>query len=109
MSTSKEYLNYILEQLSDLECITYRMMMGEYIIYYKGKLSACICDERFLIKPVPSALKLLPDAEYDAMTEGGRKKMLRVDEVDNRDLLTKLFIAMYDELPEPKQKKRKEK
>lgn len=107
MSTSKEYLYFILEQLSELDGISYRMMMGEYIIYYNGKIAAYICDDRFLVKPVPSALKLLPDAEYDAIGEGGRKKLLRVDDVDNCGLLVNLFTAMYDELPEPKPKKKK--
>ncbi len=107
MSTSKEYLNFLLEQLSALDGISYRMMMGEYLIYYRGKVAAYICDGRFLVRPVPSAIKMLPDAEYDAISEGGRKKLLRVDNVDNRDFLTDLFIAMYDELPEPKPKKKK--
>lgn len=109
MSTSKEYLSFILEQLSSLDEISYRMMMGEYLLYYRGKVAAYICDERFLVRPVPSAMKMLPDAEYDSISEGGRKKLLRVDDVDNRELLTDLFIAMYDELPEPKPKKRKSK
>lgn len=109
MSTSKEYLSFILEQLSSLDEISHRMMMGEYLIYYRGKVAAYICDERFLVRPVPSAMKMLPDAEYDSISEGGRKKLLRVDDVDNRELLTDLFIAMYDELPEPKPKKRKSK
>ncbi len=86
-------------------CLSYRMMMGEYLIYYRGKIAAYICDGRFLVKPVPSAIKMLPDAEYDAISEGGRKKLLRVDDVDNKKFLTDLFNAMYDELPEPKQKK----
>ena len=106
MSTSKEYLSFILEQLSSLEEISCRMMMGEYLIYYRGKVAAYLCDGRFWVKPVPSALKMLPDAEYDAIYEGGRKKLLRVDDVDNRELLTNLFTAMYDELPEAKTKKR---
>lgn len=107
MSTSKEYMSFIMDQLSELDGISYRMMMGEYIIYYKEKVAAYICDERFLVRPVPSALKLLPDAEYDAMSEGGRKKLLRVDDIDNRPLLCELFTAMYDELPPTKAKKKK--
>lgn len=106
MATSKEYLAFILEQLSELDGITHRMMMGEYLIYYKDKVAVYICDDRFLVRPVPSAIKLLPDPEYDAMSEGGRKKLLRVDDVDNRELLTDLLIAMYDELPAPKPKKK---
>ena len=74
-------------------------MMGEYLIYYRGKVAAYLCDGRFLIKPVPSALKMLPDAEYDSISEGGRKKLLRVDGVDDKELLTNLITAMYDELP----------
>lgn len=107
MSTSKEYLNFILEQLSSLDGISYCMMMGEYLIYYHGKVAAYICDGRFLVRPVPSAIKMLPEAEYDAISEGGRKKLLRVDDIDNRELLTNLFMAMYDELPESKPKKKK--
>lgn len=107
MSTSKGYLNYILDQLSSLDGISHRMMMGEYLIYYRGKVAAYICDERFLVRPVESAIKMLPDAEYDSMSEGGRKKLLRVDDIDNRELLTNLFLAIYDELPEPKPKKKK--
>lgn len=107
MSTDKEYLNYVLEQLSELNGISYRMMMGEYIIYYREKVAVYICDGRFLVKPTPSALKLLPDAEYDSMQEGGRKKLLRVDDIDNKELLTRLILEMYSELPEPKKKKRK--
>ena len=105
MATSKEYLSYLLDQLSTLDGITYRMMMGEYIIYYRGKIAAYICDGRFLIKPVASAIRMLPDAKYDALSEGGRKKMLCVDNVDDRKFLADLFIAMYDKLPFPKSKK----
>ncbi len=107
MSTDKEYLNYVLEQLSELDGISYRMMMGEYIIYYREKVAVYICDGRFLVKPTPSALKLLSDAEYDSMQEGGRKKLLRVDDIDNKELLIRLISEMYSELPEPKKKKRK--
>lgn len=105
MATSKEYLSYILDQLSSLDGITHRMMMGEYIIYYHGKIAAYICDGRFLVKPVASAIKMLPDAEYDAISEGGRKKLLRVENVDDRKFLVDLLIAMYDELPFPKSRK----
>jgi len=108
MATSKEYMEFLMEQLSELNYIYYRKMMGEYIIYYKNKVTAYICDERFMVRPVPSAIKLLPNAEYDSMIEGGRKKLLRVDDVDNKELLVKLFESIYDELPAPKSKKKKE-
>lgn len=109
MSTSKEYMEFLMEQFSELDCIYYRPMMGEYLIYYKDKVAAYICDERFLVRPVPSAIKLLPDAEYDSVMEGGKKKLLRVDDVDNRELLVNLFNSIYSELPVPKPKKKKQK
>ena len=108
MPTSKEFLKFLSDQLSSLDGISCRMMMGEYLIYYRGKIAAYVSDGRLLVKPVPSAIKMLPGAEYDAIYEGGKKKLLRVDDVDNKELLTKLFTAMYDELPEPKPKKKKE-
>ena len=80
-------------------------MMGEYIIYMNGKIAAYLCDGRLLVKPVPSAVQLMPKAEYDSISEGGRKKLLRVDEVDDKFFLKELFERMYDELPDPKKKK----
>ena len=104
MASSKEYLEFILEQLAELEEITYRAMMGEYILYYRGKIVGGIYDDRLLVKPVKSAISLMPDATYELPYEGA-KEMLLVDDVDNKDFLTKLFIAMYDDLPNPKKKK----
>ena len=104
MASSKEYLEYILEQLSDLEDISYRAMMGEYIIYYRGKIVGGIYDDRFLVKPTKSAMEMMPDAEREIPYEGA-KEMLLVDNVDNREFLTELLTAMYDELPEPKKKR----
>ena len=104
MASSKEYLDFVLEQLSDLEEITYRAMMGEYIIYYRGKIVGGIYDDRLLVKPVNSAVSLMTNAIYELPYEGP-KEMLLVDDVDNKDFLTKLFIAMYDDLPNPKKKK----
>ncbi|MGI5959193.1 MAG: TfoX/Sxy family protein [Massiliimalia sp.] len=106
MATSQDYLNFLLDQLSSLEGITYRMMMGEYLIYYRGKVVAYVCDDRFLVKPVPSTIKLLPYAEYDSINAGGRKKLLRVDNVDDSNFLAELLDSMYDELPFPKSKKK---
>lgn len=104
MATSKGYLEFILEQLSGLDEITYRSMMGEYIIYYRGKIAAHICDDRLLVKPVKSAISLMPEASYETPYEGA-KDMLLVNEVDNKEFLTELFITMYDELSAPKKKK----
>ena len=104
MASSKEYLEFILEQLSDLQDITYRAMMGEYIIYYQGKIIGGIYDDRFLVKPTKSAIKMMPNASMEIPYKGA-KEMLLVDEVDNKDFLTQLFNAMYKELPAPKRKK----
>ncbi len=104
MASSKEYLDYILEQLSELDKVTYRAMMGEYIIYYRGKVVGGIYDDRFLIKPVKSAVAMMPDAEMELPYEGA-KEMLLVDDVENREFLQELLEAMYDELPAPKKKK----
>ena len=104
MASHKEYLDFILEQISELEEITYRAMMGEYIIYYRGKIVGGIYDDRLLIKPVKSAISLMPDANYELPYEGA-KEMLLVNDVDSKDFLTRLFNAMYNELPAPKKKK----
>ena len=104
MASSKEYLTFILEQLSDLEEISYRAMMGEYIIYYREKIVGGIYDDRLLVKPVKSAVSLMPNAIYELPYDGA-KEMLLVDNVDNKDFLTKLFVATYDELPAQKKKK----
>lgn len=106
MASSKEYLEYILGQLSDLEEITYRPMMGEFIIYYRGRIAGGIYDNRLLVKPVKSAIRYMPEAPHELPYEGA-KEMLSVTETDNREFLTGLFRAMYDELPIPKSKKKK--
>lgn len=104
MASHKEYLNFILEQISELEEITYRAMMREYIIYYRGKIVGGIYDDRLLVKPVKSAISLMPDANYELPYEGA-KEMLLVNDVDSKDFLTRLFNAMYNDLPAPKKKK----
>ena len=104
MASSKEYLDFILEQLSGLEGITYRAMMGEYILYMHGRIIGGIYDDRFLVKPTKSAMAMMPDADREIPYEGA-KEMLLVDNVDNREFLEELLTGMYDELPAPKQKK----
>lgn len=103
MTSSKEYLEYILEQLSDLDDISYRAMMGEYIIYYREKIVGGIYDDRFLVKPVNSAMTMMPDGDMELPYEGA-KEMLLVDNVDNREFLCELLEAMYNELPAQKKK-----
>ncbi len=104
MASSKEYLDFVLEQLSDLDDITYKAMMGEYIIYYRGKIIGGIYDDRFLVKNVKSAAAAMPDASLEMPYEGA-KEMLLVDDVDNKAFLTELIESMYDELPMPKKRK----
>lgn len=104
MASSKEYLEYVLEQLSGLEDITYRAMMGEYIIYYKGKIVGGIYDNRLLVKPVKSARALLPDAPLELPYEGA-EEMLLIEDIEDRELPEKLFRSMLDELPAPKKRK----
>jgi len=105
VASTKDYLDYILEQLSDLDEISYRAMMGEYILYYKGKVFGGIYDNRFLIKPTKSALALLPDASLELPYEGA-KKMLLVDNIENKGFLNEMLNAMIDELDEPKKRKK---
>ncbi len=104
MASSKEYLEFILEQLSGLDEISYRAMMGEYIIYYRGKIVGGIYDDRFLVKPTKSATAMMPDADTELPYEGA-KEMLLVDNVDNKDFLRDLLETMYEELPIVKKKK----
>lgn len=100
MGTSKGYLEYVLEQLSGLPEISYRAMMGEYVLYYRGKVIGGIYDDRLLLKPTKATETMLPDAERDIPYDGA-KEMLLVD-VDDRELLTELIEAMYSELPMPR-------
>ncbi|MCI7769087.1 MAG: TfoX/Sxy family protein [Christensenellaceae bacterium] len=104
MASSKEYFDFIAEQLSGLENVSYRAMMGEYIIYYKGKIIGGIYDDRFLVKPTEAARRLMPDAD-EVIPYDGAKKMPAVDNVDDKDFLEKLLKATYEELPAPKKKK----
>ena len=104
MASSKEYLDFILEQLSDLDDVSYRAMMGEYIIYYRGKVVGGIYDDRFLVKPTKSSVAMMPNADMELPYDGA-KEMLLVDDVDNKEFLRELLEAMYAELPAPKKRK----
>lgn len=104
MTSSEQYLEYILERLSCLDDISHRAMMGEYIIYYLGKIIGGIYDDRFLIKPVKSAKAMMPNEDMELPYEGARE-MILVDETENEDFLKELIEAMYDELPSPRKRK----
>ena len=104
MASSKGYIDFVLDQCTGLSA---RAMMGEYVLYYGGKVVGGVYDNRLLIKPTPSAKALMPNAEYQLPYEGA-KEMLLVENIENRDYLTQLFEAMYEELPEPKKRKSNE-
>lgn len=106
MASSREYLDFVLEQLSELDDVSYRAMMGEYIIYYQGKVIGGIYDDRFLVKQTKSAKELMPDAALELPYEGA-KEMLLVDNLDDKEFLAALFNAMVNELPAPKKRKSK--
>ena len=99
MASTKEYLDFVLEQLSELDEVSFRAMMGEYILYYRGRVFGGIYDDRLLIKPVPSAVKLMPNATMEIPYDGA-KEMILADDIDNREFLCKLVRSMWEELPE---------
>lgn len=107
MATSKEFHDYVMESLQRVGDVSSRKMMGEYCIYYKGKLIGDICDNTLFLKPVESVLRLMPDAERAYPYEGSRTLMAVVDDVENIELMEKVLNAMYEELPEPKKKAKK--
>ncbi len=105
MASSKQYLEYILDQLSPLDGVACRAMMGEYILYYQGKLVGGVYDDRLLVKPTASARRLLPDAPWEKPYEGA-KEMLLVENTDDRAFLCSLLEAMEPELSAPKKRGR---
>ena len=108
MATSRQFLDYVLEQLSGLEQVRVRPMMGEYLLYYRERYAAGLCDNRLMVKPVPSARSLLPDAALEPPYEGAQH-MLVVDCLEDRVMLERLFTAIWDELPPPKPRKGRKK
>ena len=103
MASTKEYLDFVLEQLSGLDEISYRAMMGEYILYYRDRVFGGIYDDRLLVKPVPAAVKMMPDATMELPYDGA-KEMILVDDIDNREFLCELVESMWEELPERKKR-----
>ena len=97
MASTKEYLDYVLEQLSEVDGLRYRPMMGEYLIYCRNRLVGGVYDDRLLVKPTKSALALLPDAPREEPYPGGRP-MLLVTEMENKRLLQELLEAIAGEV-----------
>ncbi|MBQ9467391.1 MAG: TfoX/Sxy family protein [Clostridia bacterium] len=105
MASSRDYLDFILDQLSQADGVSCRAMMGEYVLYYGGKVIGGIYDDRLLVKPTASARKLMPSAAFELPYEGG-KEMLLVDNVDDRAFLCKLAEAVAGDLPAPKNRRK---
>ncbi|MBQ4426257.1 MAG: TfoX/Sxy family protein [Oscillospiraceae bacterium] len=105
MASSREYLDFVLDELSELDGITHRAMMGEFIIYYRGRIAGAVCDDRFLVKITKFSRAMMPEACEEAPYEGA-KPMLLVDNIEDRAFLRELIEGMYPELPEKKQKRR---
>lgn len=101
MASSKEYVDFVLEQCNGLSA---RAMMGEYVLYYGDKVVGGVYDNRLLVKPTPSAQKLMPNAKHELPYEAA-KEMLLVENIENSEFLEKLFEAICAELPEPKKRK----
>lgn len=102
MASTKSYLEYVLDLLSELDGISYRAMMGEYVLYYQGRVFGGIYDDRFLIKPVKAAVSMLPEAEHE-IPYNGAKELILVD-TEDRAFLKELIEAMYPELPAPRKR-----
>ena len=105
MLSSNQYLDFVLDLLGELDNVAHRKMMGEYVLYYRGKVFGGIYDDRFLLKVTPASERLLPDAPR-AIPYEGAKEMLLV-EVEDRDALRDVVSAMWEELPAPKKRKKK--
>ncbi|MGN0348250.1 MAG: TfoX/Sxy family protein [Roseburia sp.] len=109
MASSKEFHDYVVGSLQRIGDISTKKMMGEYCIYYKDKLIGDICDNTLLLKPTEAVLRLMPDAERTYPYEGSKTRMVAVDDVENIELMESVLNAMYEELPEPKKKAKKNK
>ena len=105
MATSKEFHDYVMEQLSRIGEFSSRKMMGEYCIYHRGKIIGDLCDNTFLLKPTASVLRLMPNADRGYPYEGSKTLMVIVDEIENTELMAAVIEAMYEELPEPRRRK----
>ena len=105
MASTNQYLEFVLDLLGELDDVEHRKMMGEYVLYYRGKVVGSIYDDRFLLKVTPASERLLPDAPRATPYEGA-KEMLLV-EAEDRDTLHDVVEAMWQELPAPKKRKKK--
>ena len=105
MASSKEYLDFIIEQLSELEEMSYRPMMGEYILYYRGRIIGGIYDNRLLLKPVKAIMGQLGQTRLERPYEGA-KEMILIEDLEDKLFLARLIKEMYEVFPAPKVKKK---
>ena len=105
MASNKEYLTFILDQLSELEEISYRPMMGEYILYYRGKIIGGIYDNRLLLKPVKVVMDQLGQTKLERPYEGA-KEMILIEDIEDKSCLIRLIKELYEVLPASKVKKK---
>ena len=95
MATTKEYRDFILDELNILDNITCKPMMGEYLLYYNGILFGGIYDDRLLVKIVDSNKKYnMPES----IPYNGAKPMLLVDSIDNKEILKDIVLDTYKDL-----------
>lgn len=109
MATTREYVDYVMEQFEQVGNVTIRPMMGEYVLYYRGRVFGGLYDNRLMIKPLASARCILNDCEMEIPHPDAQKEMIRLDDLENPALLFELLEAMYPELPEPKPRAKKRK
>ena len=105
MASSKEYLDFILDQFSELEEMSYRPMMGEYILYYRGEIIGGVYDNRLLLKPVKVVMDQLRQTRLERPYEGA-KEMILLEDLEDKSFLIRLIKDMYEDLPAPKVKKK---
>lgn len=105
MASTAGFLEYVCEQIADAGIITHRKMMGEYVIYCNGKVIGDVCDNQFFLKKTVAGLTICPDCK-EAPPYEGAKPYLIMENLDDREFMTKMVVATYEELPEPKLKKK---
>ena len=106
MASSLEFMEYVFDQIKGIGEITYKKMFGEYCVYYKDKIVGLVCDDQFLIKKTTAGKEILPNSEEIPPYEGSKPCIL-IENLEDKKLLKELILKTYQELPEPKPKKKK--
>ena len=103
MATSREYIEFVCEQLQDIDGVTYKKMFGEYMVYVHGKPLLLVCDNTVMIKKLPELAALMQGAPEDFPYEGA--KLHYVLDIENRELTRKAVEVLSQCIPLPKKKK----